>query len=89
MGRIQLSERAARAVKAAANEASADLLTNVNVMDNNVNSLFSGLKDPSVRKYLELSNQMQDMIKQMAGSMEAISEYCDKVIAWMQSYSES
>ena len=70
------------------NEARDQLLMNINVMDNNVNSQFSGLQDPAFRRYLEMSGQMQNLLKQIGGKMDEISQYCESVIRWIDGYSE-
>ena len=88
MARIKLSEKAAMDAIRYSNEAREQLIANVNIMDNNVNSQFSGLQDPSLKRYLELSGQMQDMLKQISGKMESISDYCQSVIQWIRNYSE-
>ena len=75
-------------LKELADEARNDLLNNINIMDNNVNSHFSGLQDPTFRKYLELSGQMQEMLKQVSAKMNEISEYCQSVIDWISDFSE-
>lgn len=89
MARIKLSKDAAMKAIAYSNEARDQLMTNINVMDNNVNSQFSGLQDPAFKRYLEMSGQMQDMLKQISGKMNDISQYCESVIRWIDSYSES
>lgn len=89
MARIKLSKEAAMKAIAYSNEARDQLMTNINVMDNNVNSQFSGLQDPAFKRYLEMSGQMQDMLKQISGKMNDISQYCESVIRWIDSYSES
>lgn len=89
MARIKLSKEAAMKAIRYSNEAREQLMTNINVMDNNVNSQFSGLQDPAFKRYLELSGQMQDMLKQISGKMESISDYCQSVIRWIDTYSES
>ena len=86
--RITLSEKAARQAISYSEEAREELLTNVSVMDNNVNSNFSGLQDPTFKKYLELSEQMQEMLKQVGVKMDEISEYCKSVIDWIQRFQE-
>lgn len=68
-------------------EAKNELLTNINVMDNNVNSHFASLQDPTFKKYLELSGQMQEMLKQVSGKMDEISEYCQGVVRWIDDFS--
>lgn len=85
---IILSKEAAMKAIMYSNEAREQLMTNINVMDNNVNSQFSGLQDPSFRRYLELSEQMQNMLRQIGGKMEEISTYCQSVIRWIDKYSE-
>lgn len=88
MGRITLSKEAAMKAIDYSNEAYEDLMANVSIMDNNVNSQFSGLQDPTFNRYLQLSEQMQNMIKQIAGNIEAISNYCQSVIRWIDGYNE-
>lgn len=89
MGQIKLSKDACMRAITYSNEASEQLMTNISVMDNNVNSQFTGLQDPAFNRYLELSSQMQGMLKQIGGKMEAISEYCQSVIRWIDDYSSS
>lgn len=89
MGQIKLSKDACTRAITYSNEANEQLMTNISVMDNNVNSQFTGLQDPAFNRYLELSSQMQGMLKQIGGKMEAISEYCQSVIRWMDDYSDS
>ena len=83
MSRFTISKDAAMKAITYSNDARDQLLTNVNVMDNNVNSQFTGLQDPSFRRYLELSDKMQEMLKQMGGKMDEISQYCQSVIRWI------
>ena len=71
------------------NDARDQLRMNISVMDNNVNSQFSGLQDPAFKRYLEMSGQMQDLLKQISGKMDEISQYCESVIRWIDSYSEN
>ncbi len=89
MARIKLSQKAAQDAIKYSEEARDQLMMNINVMDNNVNSQFSGLKDPAFRRYLELSGQMQDLLKQISGKMDEVSEYCQKMIAFIKAYSET
>ena len=88
MSRITLSRNAASAAVTYSEEAKNALLTNVNIMDNTVNSQFEGLQDPTFKKYLELSGQMQDMLKQVGMKMDSISEYCQDVIRWIDEYTD-
>lgn len=89
MARIKLSKDACIKVISYSSDAQEQLLANISVMDGNVNSQFSGLQDPSFKRYLELSEQMQGMLKQIGGKMEAISQYCQSVIRWIDEYSET
>lgn len=89
MGQIKLSKDACMRAITYSNEAREQLMTNISVMDNNVNSQFAGLQDPAFNRYLELSSQMQGMLKQIGVKMEAISEYCQLVIRWIDDYSGS
>ncbi len=89
MGQIKLSKDACMRAITYSTEANEQLMTNISVMDNNVNSQFSGLQDPAFNRYLELSGQMQAMLKQIGGKMEAIARYCQAVIRWIDDYSES
>ena len=58
-------------------------------MDNSVNSQFEGLTDPTIKKYIQLSEQMQNLLRQVGAKMEAISEYCKTVIDFINKYEES
>ena len=89
MARIKLSKEAAMKAISYSNDAREQLMTNISIMDNNVNSQFSGLQDPAFKRYLELSGQMQNMIRQIGGKMEEISKYCESVIRWIDKYSET
>ncbi len=88
MGRIKLSREAAMKVISYSDNARNELLTNINIMDNNVNSHFASLHDPTFRKYLELADQMQGMLKQVGGKMDEISQYCHSVIRWIDDFSQ-
>ena len=88
MARIKLSREAAMKAISYSDEARNELLNNISVMDNNVNSHFSGLQDPTFKKYLELSGQMQEMLKQVSGKLDEISTYCQSVIRWIDDFSE-
>ena len=87
MARIKLSREAAMKAISYSDEAQKTLMANINVMDNNVNSHFTGLQDPTFKKYLELSGQMQEMLRQVSGKMNEISEYCQSVIRWIDDFS--
>ena len=86
MDKITLSEKAALKAIAYSNKAKEELLHNISIMDNNVNSQFSGLQDPTFKKYLELSEQMQSLLRQIGGRMDDIVKYCQSVIRWINEY---
>ena len=88
MARIKLSRNAALKAISYSDEARNELLSNINVMDNNVNSHFASLQDPTFKKYLELSGQMQEMLKQVSVKMDEISQYCQGVVRWIDDYSQ-
>ncbi len=88
MAKIRLSKEAAMKAIAFSKEAHNQLMLNINVMDNNVNSQFSGLQDPAFKRYLEMSGRMQEMLKQIGGKIDEISKYCESVVLWIDSYSE-
>ena len=86
--RFSITKHAAMTVMEKSKEASMTLTNNMTLMDWRVNQQFIGLKDPAFISYLELSMQMQDIIKQISGKMEAITEYCQKCLDWMNKYSD-
>ncbi len=88
MARITLSTEAAKRAITYSNEAREELMSNINIMDNEVNGNFTGLQDPTFQKYLQLSEQMQELLKQVGQKMDAIAEYCQSVIQWIQAYNE-
>lgn len=88
MAHIKLSVEAAQKAKMYSKDASQQLLTNINIMDNEVNSQFSGLQDPSFQRYLELSAQMQAMINSIRQKMDSIESYCDEIIDWILHYAK-
>ena len=85
---IKLSKEACRRAMTYSKDASEALVQNANIMDNNVNSHFSSLKDPAFQKYLELSEQMQNQLRLISQKMEDVSNYCAGVISWMDEDSE-
>ena len=86
MARIVLSREAAVKAINYSVDARNELMTNINVMDNNVNSQFANLQDPTFKKYLELSEQMQTMLRQVGGKMDEISKYCESVVRWIDDF---
>ena len=75
-------------LKELADEAKNDLASNIYIMDNNVNSQFSGLQSPEFKRYVELMGRLQETLIQVSGKMNEISEYCQSVIDWINDYSE-
>ncbi len=88
MAKIRLSKDAAMKAIAYSEEAREQLLENINIMDRDVNSQFEGLQDPAFVRYLELSEQMQRLLRQVGDKMNSISEYCKAVMRWIDSYNE-
>lgn len=85
---IKLSKEACKRAATYSREASESLQQNASVMDNNVNSQFSGLQDPAFQKYLQLSEQMQQVLRQISERMDDVSRYCESVIRWMDEYND-
>lgn len=88
MSRITLSKPAAQKAIKYSKEAYEKLTANANVMNKRVNSQFVGLKDPAYIRYLELSAQMQDLIGQIGRKMDSVSEYCEAMMRWIDTYNE-
>ena len=89
MARIQLSESAAMKIIEYSHSTGEELLSNVRVMDNNVNSNFEGLNDPVIKRYLELSEDLNDAIKQISLKTNDVAEYCKAVLNWIEAYKNS
>ena len=85
---IKLSKYACMKAITYSKEASDSLVQNANIMDNNVNSNFSGLQDPAFQKYLQLSEQMQNYLRQISAKMDDVARYCESVMRWMDEYNE-
>ena len=86
--KFTISKYAAQQVIDQSKEAAENLNRNMQLMDRQINSQFIGLKDPAFISYLELSMQMQEVLKQISGKMEAVSDYCQKVITWIDQYGD-
>ena len=88
MGRIKLSKDSAMKAITYSKEAFESLAQNAKIMDSQVNSKFIGLKDPTFISYLELSMQMQELLGQVGNKMEVVSDYCQSVIRWIDTYND-
>ena len=88
MPKFKLSKNAAMKVIAYSDDAHHALMNNISVMDNNINSQFKGLQDPAFKRYLDLSDSMQDMLRQISGKMDQISQYCQSIMRWIDKYNE-
>ena len=88
MARITISKAAAQKAINYSKEAHEKLAANANIMNQQVNRRFIGLKDPTYISYLELSVQMQDLLGQVGQKMEAITQYCEKISHWIDTYNE-
>lgn len=67
-------------------EAQEKIKSNITILDNNVNSYYSNLTDPTIIKYQQLVEKMDELLKMVTNRMEDISAYCEKVIAWIKEY---
>lgn len=88
MGKFQLSKAAAQSAIYYSTETREKLLNNIKIMDNNVYSLFATLKDPTLKKYVELSTQVDKLLIQITQRLDDISSYCRQVITWIDKYNE-
>ena len=88
MGKVTVSKAAAQKAIVYSKEAHEKLTANANIMNEKVNRRFIGLKDPTYISYLELSIQMQEMLGQVGQKMEAITQYCEKVSRWIDTYND-
>lgn len=88
MSQIKLSIGAAQNVKKISEDTKDKLINNIKILDGEVNSIFASLQDPTVKKYLELSENLQKSLTGIAQSIEGIEEYCNAVIAWIQGYNK-
>ena len=86
MSQLKLSISAAQSVKRFSEETKEKLIQNIKFLDNEVNALFSGLQDPTIKAYLDLSNSMQTTIKSIGQSLEAVEDYCQAVVLWIQNF---
>ena len=65
-----------------------ELKKNTRIFDDNVNSQFINLIDPTFKKYLELSEKMQEMLTRLSMKIGEISDYCESVIRWIDQYNK-
>lgn len=88
MSRIKLSIESAMKAIEYSNEAKDNIKMNINILDNQVNNHYNGLLDPTIIKYQELSEKMQELLKTVSMKIEDVSIYCEKIIRWIQEYNE-
>lgn len=86
MGHTVLSREGAQKVIDYSEEARDNLVSNMNILDYNVNRMFSGLTDPTFRRYLELSEKMQSLLKKVGNRMDDVSKYCQELISFIDIY---
>ena len=72
MARITISKEAAQKAITYSQEAYEKLSANANFLNQQVNTRFIGLKDPTYVSYLELSMQMQELLGQVGQKMAHI-----------------
>ena len=88
MATIKLSKNAAMRAKSFSKEAYESLYSNMKILDGRVNSLFIAVKDPVFKKYLELSNEMQNLLRKISADIEKVSQYCDTIVRWIDTYNQ-
>lgn len=88
MSKVRLSKAAASRVISFTDEAYNALTSNVRAMDSRVNSQFTGMVDPALKRYAELSEKLQNTLRQIGTNMEAISTYCRAVMRWIDDYGQ-
>ncbi len=88
MSKVRLSKAAASRVISFTDEAYNALISNVRAMDSRVNSQFTGMVDPALKRYAELSEKLQNTLRQIGTNMEAISKYCRAVMRWIDDYGQ-
>lgn len=88
MSKVRLSKAAASRVISFTDEAYNVLTSNVREMDSRVNSQFTGMVDPALKRYAELSEKLQNTLRQIGTNMEAISKYCRAVMRWIDDYGQ-
>lgn len=88
MSKVKLSKAAASRVISFTDEAYNALTSNVRAMDSRVNSQFTGMVDPALKRYAELSEKLQNTLRQIGTNMEAISKYCRAVMRWIDDYGQ-
>ena len=88
MSKVRLSKAAASRVISFTDEAYNALISNVRAMDSRVNSQFTGMVDPALKRYAELSEKLQNTLMQIGTNMEAISKYCRAVMRWIDDYGQ-
>ncbi len=62
------------------------LRSNIAVMDANVDSKISGLNDPSLQRYTQLSGDLKSKLNMVCQKIDDIVNYCNQVIAWVDNY---
>lgn len=75
-------------LKKTADEAKEELTSNIKVMDDSVHSVLAEVDDPDVKKYLEASTQMQEKLIEISGKIGEVSAYCQKVISWLEDFTD-
>ena len=63
------------------------ILSNNNIMKEGIDKLFSSVSDPSIKKYIELNDVLSEALKKFTTKIDSIDEYCVKVLAWYDKYS--
>ena len=86
MSKIKLSKETAMEVIKRTNETREQLKNNVRMMETNVNRNFEQIRDPSVKKYLQLQDTVKQNLGIMFEEMDNVVEYCKYIIRWIDEY---
>ena len=88
MSKIIISKSAVLKAIEISNQTKDDLLTNIQIMDENVNSEFEGLQDPTISNYLALSDKLKEKLVLITTKLDSISSYCEEVARWVDKYTD-
>lgn len=86
MSKILLTRNAIIRGKEYCNDSKEQILKNTTTMNNGINQLFSNVSDPSIKKYLELNDVLDEALRKVSRKMDDLGEYCDKVLSWYDKY---
>lgn len=86
MSKILLTRSAIVRGKELCADSKEQILKNSNTMNENINTLFKDIFDPSIKKYIELNDVLSEALEKVTRKMDDLGEYCDKVLTWYDKY---